>query len=266
MTAVLAMDAGCAIAGPAAERWPRFERADASSTRSVDYAPWARFLATYLVVGEDGINRIAYGRVTASDKAAFGAFIDDLAATRVSALNRGEQRAYWTNLYNALTVRVVLEHYPVKSIRDISLGFLAFGPWSKTLIEVEGEAISLDDIEHRILRPIWRDPRTHYSVNCASLGCPNLAPRPYAAAEMERMLDDAARAYVNHPRGARFAGDRLVVSSLYRWYRVDFGGDDEGILLHLRLYATGALAAQLAQATRIDDDAYDWSLNDAGAH
>jgi hypothetical protein len=261
---LLAVSAGCAIAGPDAERWPRFEASDPNSAVTIDYSPWARFLAKYLVRGDDGINRIAYGTVTAEDKAALATFVDALAATAVSRLNRAEQRAFWTNLYNALTIRVVLEHYPVKSIRDISLRFPGFGPWGKRLVTVEGERISLDDIEHRILRPIWRDPRTHYSVNCASLGCPNLASRPYTAREMEAMLDEAARAYVNHPRGARFKGNRLIVSSLYVWYRADFGGGDAGIIAHLRQYATGELAARLATATRIDDDGYDWSLNDAG--
>ena len=94
-----------------------------------------------------------------------------------------EQRAFWINLYHALTVRVILSHYPVSGIReiDISPGLFARGPWDRKLIPVEGVELTLNDIEHRILRPIWRDPRVHYALNCASLGCPDLRRRPIPA-------------------------------------------------------------------------------------
>ncbi|MCB2100678.1 MAG: DUF547 domain-containing protein, partial [Rhodobacterales bacterium] len=203
-------------------------------------------------------------RVTARDRARLSAYIERLAAARPAALNRAEQMAFWINLYNALTVRVVLDHYPVMSIRDIDIspGFLADGPWGAPLVAVDGTDVSLNDIEHRILRPLWRDPRVHYAVNCASLGCPDLAARPYAAGDLEARLDTAARAYVNHPRGAAVKDGRLVVSSIYVWFGGDFGGDD-GVLAHLRQYAEPALAGALAAVTAIGDHRYDWGLNDA---
>jgi hypothetical protein len=255
-----------AAAAPKAELWPRWQRSDPGSTLVVDHGAWTEFLAAYLVAGGDGINRLTYGRVTPQDRRALAAYLARLAGTPVGTLRRGEQRAFWINLYNALTVDTVLGHYPVKSIRDIDIspGLFSIGPWGRKLIEIEGEALSLDDIEHRILRPIWRDPRTHYAVNCASLSCPNLAASPYAAADMEAMLEAGARAYVNHPRGARVGPDgRLVVSSIYRWYGADFGGSDAAIITHLRRYAVGDQAARLARATRIDGDEYNWTLNDA---
>jgi hypothetical protein len=255
-----------AMAAPKAERWPRWEAHDPASTLEADHAPWDRFLARHRVAGADGIARVGYGRVPAADKAALDAYVAALAATPVSRLARPAQYALWVNLYNALTVKVVLEAWPVTSIRDIRIspGLFAVGPWGRRLATVEGEALSLDDVEHRILRPGWRDPRTHYALNCASLGCPDLPPAAFTPANAEALLEAGARAYVNHPRGAELAGGRLTVSSIYVWFREDFGGDDAGVIAHLRRHAAPPLAAALAGATRIAADRYDWAINDAG--
>lgn len=252
-----------ALAAPKAELWPRW----ATSTQSkvaIDHDAWNGFLERNVHLGTDGINRIAYGKVTPDDREALRAYLAGLQQVPIRTFNRGEQRAYWINLYNAATVNVVLEHYPVDSILkiDISPGLFAKGPWKKKLLEVEGEAVSLDDIEHRILRPIWKDPRTHYAVNCASLGCPNLQAQAYSSGNLEALLDAGARAYVNHPRGARVAGGRLTVSSIYAWFEDDFGGDDAGVIAHLRRYAEPALARQLEGVRRVSGHAYDWALND----
>ncbi len=131
------------------------------------------------------------------------------------------------------------------------------------MLRIEGEAISLNDIEHRILRPLWRDPRIHYVLNCASIGCPNLGARAYGAKDMETRLDAAARAFINHPRGARFENGDLVVSSIYDWFIEDFGDDEAGVLAHLRQYAAPALAEKLAGHRRLDRSTYDWRLNGA---
>ncbi|MBI3453196.1 MAG: DUF547 domain-containing protein [Rhodospirillales bacterium] len=254
-----------AAAAPKADLWPRWQTHDPASAAMIDHAAWGGFLKSYVVKSADGVNRVAYGRVTPADRAALDAYIARLAALPIDGFNRDEQRAYWINLYNALTVRVVLDRYPVATIRDIRIspGLFAIGPWGKKLVAVAGEKLSLDDIEHRILRPIWKDPRLHYAVNCAALGCPNLVREAYTAANTERLLDDGARAYVNHPRGAQFTGERLKVSSIYVWFQEDFGNNDAGVIAHLRRYAGPGLAARLAATGRIADDDYDWKLNDA---
>ncbi len=250
------------LAAPEAELWERWTANDPDSTLSVDHGAWDAFLGAYVVAGADGINRLAYGN---ADRAALSAYIERTAAVPVSRLKRDRQRALWINLYNALTVRVVLDHYPVDSIRDIDIspGLFADGPWGRKLVTVEGQAVGLDDIEHRILRPIWRDARLHYVLNCAALGCPDLQPTAFTAANTEFLLEAAARTYVNHPRGASIEGGRLVVSSVYDWYGVDFGGTDAAIIAHLRSYAEPPLKAGLDAVTRIAGDRYDWSLNDA---
>ena len=256
-----------ASAAPHPNPWPRWQASDETASASIDHASWDRFLAHHVVAGEDGINRVAYRRVLPEERDALSLYLAALAGLPVTAYRRAEQLAYWINLYNALTVRVVLDHYPVATIRDIALspGLLSRGPWRKKFTRVEGEEVSLDDIEHRILRPFWRDPRLHYAVNCAAIGCPNLQPGAFTAAAAESMLDEGARAYVNHPRGARILDGRLHVSSIYAWYQEDFGGNDAGVIAHLRRYAAPPLAQALASQTRIGGDSYDWTLNDASA-
>ncbi len=252
-----------AFGAPSAKLWDRWTAHDSASVVSVDHSPWAVFLETHLRGDQDGINRIAYSAVADDDKAALDRYVATLEAIAVSGLNRDEQLVYWINLYNALTVKVVLDHYPVDSIRDIKSGFFSSGPWGRKLARVEGEALTLDDIEHRILRPIWRDPRIHYAVNCAALGCPNLQADAFTTGNVDAMLNAAARDFVNHARGVSFEGDELVVSSIYEWFKEDFGNTDAAVIAHLKRYASDALAARLAQAKRIDDDRYDWRLNDA---
>lgn len=236
-------------AAPKAELWERWTTHEPNSSIKVDHSDWDAFLKTYVTTHRDGVNRVAYQRVSEFDKQALNNYIDRLVARPVSKLSRDEQRAYWINLYNALTIKLVLEAYPVRSIRDIDIspGLFTDGPWGKKIVTVEGEAVSLDDIEHRILRPIWRDPRLHYAVNCASIGCPNLRREALTALNAEAYLDTGARDYINNPRGAKIDNGRLIVSSIYEWFQEDFGGDDAGVIQHLRQYANGDLAAKLTR-------------------
>jgi hypothetical protein len=259
---LVSMGAQAKLFVPDSELWGIWNVADESSTATIDHGDWQQVLDAYLVTaGTDGINRFDYANITDGDRARLKGYIEQLAAIDPRTYPRTEQRAYWINLYNALTVDVVLQYYPVKSIRDIERGLLGSGPWKKQLVEVAGQPLTLNDIEHRILRPIWRDPRTHYAVNCASLGCPNLAARAYTAADIESLLDEAARAYINHPRGVAFENGRLTLSSIYNWFDVDFGESDVAVLEHLAKYAAPDLAGRLAGYDgRIKYD-YDWRLN-----
>ncbi len=266
--AIFLLAAGAAQAAPKPDLWARWTAHDANATRTVDHAVWSRLLGRYIKTDTSGVNRFDYQAVGRDDRRLLDGYIDGLARTGVSTLNRAEQKAYWINLYNALTIQVVLEHYPVESIKDIRIspGFFSSGPWGAKLVTVEGEKLTLNDIEHRILRPIWRDPRIHYGVNCASVGCPNLADTAYTGATVEAMLDAAAVAFINHPRGVRARQGRLEVSSIYDWFEVDFGGDDAGVIAHIRMFANAELLARLDGIRRISDDSYDWMLNDVNNH
>lgn len=238
---------------------------DPTATMTVDHGVWDKLLTKYVVSSPDGINRFAYRRVTATDKSALKAYLASLQGVRVSALDANEQRAFWINLYNALTIDVVLDRYPVATIRDISTspGLFSIGPWGKALVAVEGKKLSLDHIEHDILRKSWRDARVHYAVNCASISCPNLMGKAFTGAKLEQMLDDGARDYVNHPRGVRVDGGKARLSRIYSWYRKDFGRNDAEVLQHIAAYAKSALKKQLSGIDRIDGYDYDWSLNEA---
>ena len=232
-------------------------------TASISHAMWNIFLAEYVHRGEDGINRVVYSEVSEEDKQNIRDYLTMLQGVRISTFNRNEQMAFWINMYNAITVNLILEAYPVNSIRDISGGFFSFGPWDKKRVIVEGRELSLNNIEHNILRPIWKDPRIHYAVNCAALSCPNLALQSYTGKTIESMLDSAARDYVNNKRGARIETfDKLNVSIIYFWYKEDFGGSNQGIIEHLKLYADEPLRSKLSNDIIVISDSYDWRLND----
>ena len=246
-----------------AETSGRFIGGGAAGTGSFDHNAFDSLLAKFARESRDGIVRVNYAawKRSTADHSALRRYIDALAAADPLSLGRDEQFAFWANLYNALTLDVVLDAYPVTSIRQIKPVFFALGPWKKDLVRVSGVDLSLDAIEQDILRKGWRDPRVHYSVNCASISCPNLPLRAWRGAGLSPALDAAARAYINHPRGARFEGDALVVSSIYRWYAADFGGSDAAVIAHLARYAAEPLRKRLEATARIARSNYDWSLN-----
>ena len=258
-----AFGSGERLFAPGSDLWDRWTAHDAGSTETIDHGAWDSLLVAYLRPAASGVNLFDYAGVSAADKAKLSGYIDQLSATPISRFNRDEQMAYWLNFYNELTVQVILDHMPVASIRDIDIspGLLGVGPWDKKLVTVEGEELSLNDIEHRILRPIWNDPRIHYGVNCASIGCPNLASSAYTGAALDSALDAAARSYVNDPRGVTIRNGQVTVSRIYDWFIEDFGGNEAGVLAHLKQYAKPDLAAELAQIGALSDTAYDWSLN-----
>lgn len=241
-----------------------------SLAAAADHAPFDALLGRYVMVSPDGVNRVRYGawRAAEADREALDAYVASLERERPSRLPRDEAFVYWVNLYNAVTLQIVLENYPVSSIRDIRSRTLdprgLIGPWRTPRVTVEGRRLTLDQIEHAILRPTFGDSRVHYAVNCASIGCPNLQPRAWRASSLDADLDAAARAFVNHSRGVRVdAQGRVWVSSIYRWFASDFGGSPSGVLAHLRAFATPPLAAQLQAVEQISAHGYDWTLNDA---
>ena len=253
-------------AAPKADLWPRWEKNDPANKQKVDHSAWDAFLKKYIVAPHpSGINRVNYATVAPEDRTALANYVKSLESVAVSGYSRAEQRAYWINLYNAKTVELILTRFPVKSIRDINIspGLFSSGPWGAKLMTVEGEKLALDDIEHRILRPIWKDNRIHYAVNCASLGCPNLQPAAFTAENTESLLERGAREYVNHRRGVSLQSGKLKVSSLYVWFQEDFGGSAEGLMEHWAKYAGKTLAdALLSYSGGLEHD-YDWRLNDA---
>ena len=263
-----ALIAGTVYAQAKPKLIPAWDASDEANAERIDHGSWQNLLDRYLRVHNSGINRFDYAALKASDKdtAGLADYLAHLQKLDPRDYSRAEQKAYWINFYNALTVQVVLEAYPVDSIRDISdsffSGLISSGPWDDVIAHVAGLDLSLDDIEHGILRPIYRDNRIHYGANCASLGCPNLLPTAFTAANTETLLDSGAREYVNHPRGVDFVDDdSIVISSIYDWYVEDFGGTEEGAIKHLIQYADQELAERLRGFEGTVEYEYDWGLN-----
>ncbi len=236
---------------------PDFVVSDEASTEVIDHSAWGAFLSAYLVQSPDGVNKIRYSAVSEDDAAALNAYIKSLEAVKIEQLASDEQLAFWINLYNAATIRLILENYPLDSIQDID------DPWDTPVTTVSGRAFTLNEIEHGVIRPVFKDNRIHYAVNCASIGCPNLSIKAYTGENVDTMLDDAARAYVMHPRGVRTDGRRVIASKIYGWYQEDFGENSAAVLDHIRQYAEGDKLDALKGKRRINRYEYDWALNEA---
>ena len=244
-----------------------FRTAAEQTAEPDDHSAWDRLLKTYVKPGADGLNRVDYAALKAEGLPALRAYIATLEKADPSTLDRSDQFALLANLYNAKILEIVASRYPVKSIKDISLGgglvaSLTGGPWKTKVTKLGGVTLSLDDIEHGSLRPIFKDPRVHYAVNCASIGCPNLGTEAFTGAKLNAQLEQAAKDYVNSPRGVRFADGAPVISSIYVWYIDDFGGTDQGVLDDLGKYAAPDLGQRLTGVKALGGDDYDWSLND----
>ncbi len=263
---VLAVAAGAARAASKADLWARWQQQDAASAQKIDHGAWDAFLKKFVAAPHpSGIHRVRYQAVGPADFKALQDYLGALQAVAISRYSRSEQKTFWINLYNALTVDLVLSRFPVASIRDINIspGIAVRGPWGAKLFTVENEKLSLDDIEHRILRPIWKDSRIHYALSWATLGGPNLQPLAFSAENSEGLLEKAAREFINHPRGVSIQKGRLQVSSLYVWFQEDFGASADGLMDHWQEFADPPLAEALGKYSGGLAHDYDWRLNAA---
>lgn len=255
LTLLFTLYANLTFAAPKSELWPFWDKSNEQNQQSISHQSWQIFLDRYLK--ESGEHTLlAYRLVTDTDKSGLKSYINKLATLDPRDYPKGEQYAYWVNLYNALTVDLILDKYPIKSITKLG-GIFSFGPWGDNVITVAGESLTLNDIEHRILRPIWNDARTHYAVNCASLGCPNLQKQVFTANNYQALLDKAAKQFINSDKGVLIDNGKAQLSSIYDWFASDFGNQNE-LLKHLAQFRQD-LPTNLGK-TSFD---YNWSLNDA---
>lgn len=237
-------------------------------SQPLNHEPWQRFLRLYLDTSHaSGFTMVDYARVTAEDKGRLENYLSALQQVKVSKLSRAEQKAYWINLYNALTVAIVLRHYPVASILDIQPDANPSpnkkGPWDALLAQVEGRKISLNAIENGILRPIWKDSYVHFGLNCASYGCPDLAPSVYTARNTDSLLRVQANRFLQTSRGIHFDQATLVLSSLFQWYASDFGKDEKAVIKHLATMVNPDMQKRMLKHGGPIRYHYDWALNDA---
>ncbi len=194
------------------------------------------------------------------DEARLDAYLDVLARVDPNSLARNDRFAFYANAYNAWTIKLILTGYPgVESIKD--LGSLFKSPWTKKIVRLGGKLITLDHIEHDILRPQFRDPRVHMAVNCASKSCPPLWPEPFSGRHLDDQLNAATRAFINNPGFNRLEGKTLYASRIFKWFSEDFGDDVIGFF---EQYAEGDLKRVLRSnrsALQVEHLDYDWSLN-----
>lgn len=173
--------------------------------------------------------------------------------------SRNEQMAYWINAYNAYTVQLIVRNYPVASIKDIKRG-LAFvnSVWDIKFIKIQGFTYDLNNIEHNILRPIYKDPRVHAAVNCASYSCPKLRKEAFTAAQLETQLEDAMNGFVNDPLRNHISTQKAEISEIFKWFKGDFEQNGKSLRDFLNHFSKEKITAQ-TEITHLD---YNWSLNE----
>jgi len=253
-----------ALSAPELEKLDFWDARDNQSEKVIDHSAWQALLNVYLDDQHvSGINRFDYKGVSKEDSKKLDVYLDYLQSINPKKLNAGEQFAYWVNLYNSKTVDYMIDGVQkdnIKSIREMRSLFVLPGPWKRRNLRIEGKRVSLDDIEHGILRPIWLDHRIHYAVNCASIGCPNLLKTVFTKDNTEELLEFAEESFLQHPRAVSYKNDRLVLTSLMDWYGADFAASKSELLDYLSDFVSEELLDVLAQDPTIVYE-YDWNLN-----
>jgi hypothetical protein len=224
--------------------------------------------------GEIGADNIIYARLLKqyvnqgmvdyrgfkNEEVVLDQYLKDLENTDSRKLSGSERFAFYVNAYNAWTIKLILSAYPgLKSIKE--LGSFLSTPWKKKIARIDGEVLTLDAIEHDILRKQFKDPRVHFAVNCASQGCPPLRPEPYQGNILNRQLEEMAAAFLNDPARNYLDGNTLYVSSIFKWFAEDFNNDIVGYFLK---YAREDFKKRLEDnrdKIKIKYLDYDWSLN-----
>lgn len=243
--------------------WSRWAVNNPLSTETISHQLWQEFLDHHVFTNEEHINLVDYDNLNQNDLNLLRNYIHSLSEINIDNYNRQEQLAYWINLYNALTVQTVAMYYPLTTVQDINIspGLFSVGPWGANLFKINDISLTLDEINNRIIRPIWNDPRTHYALSNATIGAPNLSKKAYKAATLENQLNEAALTYVNSLRGVQVIEGKLIISKLYEWYEDDFGGTKQDITNHLLRFANEPLSSQLKHINTVDSYVYNWHLN-----
>jgi hypothetical protein len=239
------------------------------------YTAWDALLKKHVRWLPDGKQSRANYKGFAADRAALKGVLDAMSAVPKATFDgwsRPQQMAFLFNAYNAFTVELILTKYPdLKSIKD--LGSFVQSAWKKKFFTLLGEERHLDWIEHEQLRPRYNEPRIHAAVNCASIGCPALRDEAFTATRLEAQLEDGMRRFMGDRTRNRVNGDRVEVSSIFKWFKEDFEKGHGGFhqvqdvfakYAELLSDAPAEQAALRARSLRVSHLDYDWSLNDAG--
>lgn len=234
---------------------------------AIDYTAYATLLKAHVRPGTiNGIRlHVADYQAVKADPNYAKALADFASARPETFQSKAERFAFWVNAYNLLAVKAVIDQYPTNSIKDG--GSLFQSIWKQRIGTVAGRMLALDDIEHGILRPEFRDPRMHFAIVCASLSCPDLRTEPYMADRLDAQLDDATWIFLNNPTKGLVPGrdgQSARVSSIFKWFRDDFRAVG-GVPAFIRSKVERPLTTRLADLSEggLSYLDYDWSLNDA---
>lgn len=209
--------------------------------------------------------------VLVADPELLDAYLRRLAATDPSNLSVPDRLAFWLNTYNAYTLKLIVDNYPVESIRDVVGG--AFVPLVNTPFKVEfvtvgGEVMTLDDVEHGTIRSAFDEPRIHFALVCAARSCPPLRAEAYVGDRLDAQLDEQARRFLTNDAKNRVPADEdtIELSKIFSWFKGDFGGNDDALQAFIAPYFDGDVRAKLEQgAYDVSSLSYDWSLNDTSS-
>ncbi len=183
--------------------------------------------------------------------------LERLTKEEFKSFTNKQKLSFWINAYNAYTLKIVIDHYPVKSIKEIKSGWFSSGPWSKEFILLFKDKISLDHIEHEIVRKQFNEPRIHFALNCASIGCPSLYQEAFSASKLEEQLDQSALHFLKNKDKNFVKGSTLHVSKIFKWYGDDFNSQFESfenyIIQNLNLPKKNY---------QIEYNDYNWNLNE----
>ncbi len=206
------------------------------------------------------------------DDADFYVYLNSLVNINPQKFNRSEKLAFWINAYNAFTLKIVSDNYPVKSVRDISRHgvilshILKTTVWDKEFINIDNKIYSLNVIEHKILRKM-NEPRIHFAIVCASISCPTLRNQAYEADKINNQLDDQARLFINDTTKNSFNKTYRIahLSKIFDWYEDDFGGTDENVLKYIANYLPKEIAEDIrdnSEKWEITYKDYNWNINE----
>ncbi len=214
------------------------------SSSAPDHGGWNTLLENHVSPG----GRVDYLALQRNE-VKLDAYLELLAKKRPDkSWSREESLAYWINAYNAYIVKLILNHWPVQSIEDIK------EPWDQKWIELEGKTYSLNQIEHEVIRPTYREPRIHFALVCAAQSCPPLANEAFTARKLETMLEKRTRSFINDEKFNVTQEDVVRVSPLFDWYKEDFGD--------VTKFLNSYLATDIPASKELHFLEYDWSLND----
>ncbi len=233
----------------------------------VDHAPWDTLLQKY--VDLQGMVNYAAWNESAADQRALDSYLASLSrATTDQRAKRKAQLAYWINAYNAVTVRGILREYPTTSIRNHTAKAIGYNIWDDLLLQVGDQKVSLNDIEHKVLRNM-HEPRIHFAIVCASIGCPRLLNRAYQPHALDEQLTVNSRSFFSDPGKFRYdaRAGRIDVSPIMKWFGDDFGATTAERLATIAPYLPDAAVQDLARSgsARVTYLDYDWNLNDQAA-